>query len=57
MNTHIFREYDIRGVVPRDLTPELVTCPGRALVTFFIRNGARTMVPGRDSRACIVWLI
>jgi phosphomannomutase len=43
MNTNIFREYDIRGVVPHDLTPELViglglgasfkhsACPGNAL--------------------------
>jgi len=49
MNTHIFRKYDIRGEVPRDLTPELVICPGRAPGTFFIRNG--------DCRVCIVWLI
>ena len=57
MNMHIFREYDIRGEVPRDLTPELVTCLGRALGTFFIRNGARTMVLGRGCRVCSVWLI
>ena len=50
MNLHIFKEYDIRGVVPRDLTPALVTCLGRALGTFFIRNGASTMVLGRDCR-------
>jgi len=57
MNTHIFREYGIRGVLPRDLTPEPSTCLGQALGTFFIRNGTRTMVPGRDCRVCIVWLI
>jgi phosphomannomutase len=31
MNTNIFREYDIRSVVPHDLTPELVIGLGRAL--------------------------
>jgi phosphomannomutase/phosphoglucomutase len=50
MNTNIFREYDIRGVVPHDLTPELVIGLGRALGTFFIRNNAPTMVLGRDCR-------
>lgn len=57
MNMHIFREYDIRGVVPRDLTPGLVTCLGRAPGTFFIPTGARTMVLGRHSRVCSVWLV
>jgi len=50
MNTHVFREYDIRGIVPHELTPELVTCLGRALGTFFIRSGAGIMVLGRDCR-------
>ena len=50
MNEYIFREYDIRGSVPRDLTPELVTGLGRALGTLFIRNNAHTMVLGRDCR-------
>ena len=50
MNEYIFREYDIRGSVPRDLTPELVTGLGRALGTFFIRNNAHIMVLGRDCR-------
>ena len=50
MNTHIFREYDIRGSVPGELTPELVTALGRALGTFFMRNGADVMVLGRDCR-------
>jgi len=50
MNTHIFREYDIRGTVPRDLTPGLITDLGRALGTFFMRSGAASMVLGRDCR-------
>src|SRR5581483_1221894 len=50
MNTHIFREYDIRGVVGRDLTDESVYDLARAIGTFFSRNGARRVSLGRDAR-------
>ncbi|HYV03493.1 MAG TPA: phosphomannomutase/phosphoglucomutase, partial [Blastocatellia bacterium] len=50
MNEHIFREYDIRGVVDRDLTDETVYDVARAIGTFFRNNGARRSSLGRDAR-------
>src|ERR1700759_523423 len=50
MNPHIFREYDIRGVVGRDLTDETVYNLARAIGTFFHRHGARHVSTGRDAR-------
>ena len=50
MNPHIFREYDIRGVVGRDLTDETVYILARALGTFFKNHGASRISLGRDAR-------
>ena len=50
MNPEIFREYDIRGVVDRDLNPVFVTLIGRAIGSFAVRHGTRTMTLGRDCR-------
>lgn len=50
MNPHIFREYDIRGVVGRDLTDETVATLARALGTFFRRYQAKRVSLGRDAR-------
>lgn len=50
MNPHIFREYDIRGVVGRDLTDETVSGLARAVGTFFQGKGARRVSLGRDAR-------
>ena len=50
MNPEIFREYDIRGVVDRDLTPDFVHLLGRAIGAYADRHGVRTMVLGRDCR-------
>jgi phosphomannomutase/phosphoglucomutase len=50
MNPHIFREYDIRGVVDKDLTDETVYTLGRAAGTFFRSNNARRVSIGRDAR-------
>ena len=50
MNEHIFREYDIRGVVDRDLTDEIVYDLARAIGTFFRANGAWRACLGRDAR-------
>jgi phosphomannomutase/phosphoglucomutase len=47
---HIFREYDIRGVVGRDLTPAVVHALGRGLGTVISRAGKRTVAVGRDVR-------
>jgi phosphomannomutase / phosphoglucomutase len=50
MNEHIFREYDIRGVVGSDLTDETVYDLARATGTFFRANGATRASLGRDAR-------
>jgi phosphomannomutase/phosphoglucomutase len=50
MNPEVFREYDIRGVVDKDLTPDFVYLLGRAIGTYAVRHGVRTMVLGRDCR-------
>ncbi len=50
MNEHIFREYDIRGVVGSDLTDETVYDVARAIGTFFKANGAQRASIGRDAR-------
>jgi len=48
--THIFREYDIRGVVGTDLTPAVVEALGRGLGTAFLRSGALRVGVARDVR-------
>jgi phosphomannomutase/phosphoglucomutase len=50
MNQNIFREYDIRGIVGRDLTDETVYTIAVAVGTFFVRNGARRIAVGYDAR-------
>jgi len=50
MNEHIFREYDIRGVVGKDLTDETVSDLARAIGTFFRAKGASRASLGRDAR-------
>ena len=46
----IFREYDIRGLVDVDLTPEGVTGLGLAIASTFTREGITSAVVGRDVR-------
>ena len=46
----IFREYDIRGIVDQDLTPEIVEVLGRAFGTYFRRHGKRAVALGHDCR-------
>ena len=50
MNQHIFREYDIRGIVGADLNEETVALLAKAIGTYFRRNGARRISLGRDAR-------
>ena len=46
----IFRIYDIRGVVGRSLTPEIVRAIGRALGSLGRARGAPAFAVGRDGR-------
>ncbi len=50
MNSNIFREYDIRGIVGEHLTDETVAILGKAIGTFFHRNGAKRIAIGYDAR-------
>ena len=46
----IFREYDIRGIVEKDLTPDVVEKIGRAYATIAKERGVKTITIGRDGR-------
>ena len=46
----IFREYDIRGIVGKDLTVEIVESIGRAYATLALEQGCKTIAVGRDGR-------
>ncbi|NWG02084.1 MAG: phosphomannomutase/phosphoglucomutase [Syntrophaceae bacterium] len=50
INPQIFREYDIRGVVDKDLTPEIVRTIGQGFGTYMARLGHKELVVGRDGR-------
>jgi phosphomannomutase/phosphoglucomutase len=50
MNPQIFREYDIRGLVDKDLTEEVVEKLGQGLGTIVRRDGGSWIVVGRDCR-------
>jgi len=50
INTDIFRQYDIRGVADRDLTPAVAENLGRALGTFLRERGGSEVIVGRDNR-------
>ena len=51
INPQIFREYDIRGIVGKDLTPETVQQIGKAIGTYMKRQGGKSLVLGRDVRS------
>jgi len=50
MNPEVFREYDVRGVVNRDLNFDFVYGLGRAIGTYGTNHGVKTMTVGRDCR-------
>ena len=50
INPQIFREYDIRGVVNKDLTPDIVRTLGQGFGTHMAQSGRRDLVVGRDGR-------
>ena len=54
INPQIFREYDIRGIVGKDLTPASVTSIGKAIGTYIRRGNGKNMVLGRDVRSSSV---
>ena len=50
MQKSIFREYDIRGVVERDLTPDVVRAIGQAVGSLAGERGENTVIVARDGR-------
>jgi phosphomannomutase/phosphoglucomutase len=50
MNPTIFREYDIRGLVDKDLTKETVDELARGVGTYFARHSIKRISVGRDCR-------
>jgi len=50
INPQIFREYDIRGVVNKDLTPDIVRVLGQGFGTHMAQSGRKDLVVGRDGR-------
>jgi phosphomannomutase/phosphoglucomutase len=50
INPDIFRQYDIRGIVDKDLTPETVELLGKGIGTCFRQNNRKEVALGRDCR-------
>src|SRR6056297_2411630 len=50
VNPSIFRQYDIRGVVDKDLTDETVYLIARAYGTYMRRLNKKTVAIGGDAR-------
>jgi phosphomannomutase/phosphoglucomutase len=50
LKPEIFRQYDIRGLVDRDLTPQSVETLGRAIGTYFRQHNRKQVAVGRDCR-------
>ncbi len=50
MNPHVFREYDVRGIVDIDLNEEFIVNLGRSIGTYALHNNVKTMTVGRDCR-------
>jgi len=50
VNPDIFRQYDIRGVAERDLTPATVELLGKAFGTYIQGHGSNEVIIGRDNR-------
>jgi phosphomannomutase/phosphoglucomutase len=52
LNAQIFRQYDVRGIVDRDLTPDVARTIGRAYAAFLVERGVTSgaVAVGRDNR-------
>lgn len=50
INPFIFREYDIRGIADEDLRDENVWHIGKAVASYIISRGGKTVSLGRDAR-------
>lgn len=50
VNPRIFREYDVRGIVETDLTPQVVNLLGRGYGTYVASKGVARVSLGHDAR-------
>ncbi len=50
VSSSIFKAYDIRGIVPSTVTPEVAHALGRAFGTVAMAQGEKTVAVGRDGR-------
>ncbi|HYE92530.1 MAG TPA: phosphomannomutase/phosphoglucomutase [Terriglobales bacterium] len=50
LNPHIFRAYDVRGLVGADINPPVFEHVGRAYATLIRRRGGRRIAVGQDNR-------
>ncbi len=50
INPEIFREYDIRGIADRDLTPAVIESLGQAFAEYLRQKGINTVTVGFDAR-------
>ena len=48
--SHIFREYDIRGIAGKELTEEVALAIGKSFGTLLIREGKKKIAIGHDHR-------
>ena len=56
LNPFMFREYDIRGIVEKDLTKETVELIGKALAAHALKQKIKEAVIGRDNRPSSDWV-
>ena len=50
-NPYIFRQYDIRGVVKKDIDEDFAKRLGKAFGTYSRKNGESKVMVGNDNRA------
>jgi len=50
INSHMFREYDIRGIAGEDLNPREAELIGKAFGTYCQKAGEKTVLVARDAR-------
>ena len=50
LNPHVFRAYDVRGLVGAHINPEVFRHVGRAYGSLIRRHGGRTIAVGQDNR-------
>ncbi|MFH7873526.1 MAG: phosphomannomutase, partial [Candidatus Aenigmatarchaeota archaeon] len=50
INQLIFREYDIRGIVGKDVDEDVAYIVGRGFASYLIKRGSKEVIVGYDTR-------